>query len=132
MMMKTTEYTLVQKSNRNLMQSKQEFFKIIYQFYYNRVGEQIQELFLKELSEEITNHYYHQYSKYRFDYPKSVKRYSTFKVEDLNHPEITDIVIKYFKNKIGDDYQRMTFIFQNITLNDLKWHQEYRENYNNK
>lgn len=114
------------------MQSQQEFFKIIYQFYSNRVGEQMPELLLKELSEVIANHYYHQYSRFRIDYPKSVKRYSTFKIEDLDHPEVTEIVIKFFKNKIGDDYQKMTLIFQNLTLDDLKWHKEYRENYNNK
>jgi hypothetical protein len=114
------------------MQSNQEFFHTIYQFYSNRVEEQLPELFLKELSEEITNYYYRQYSKYRLAYPKSVKRYSTFKLEDLDHPEVTDLVIKYFKNKIGDDYQRLTLIFQNISLDDLKYHEEYRENYNNK
>ena len=114
------------------MQSKQEFFLTIYRFYFNRVGEQIPELFLKELSEEISDHYYEQYSRFRIDYPKSVKRYSIFKIEDLDHPEVTDMVIKFFKNKSGDDYQRMTLIFQNIFLNDLKWHEEYQEIHNNK
>jgi hypothetical protein len=114
------------------MQTKQEFHDIIYRYYANRIGEKISSTFLNGLTERITDHYYEQYSRFRIQYPKSVKRYSTFKIDDLEHPEVTEIVINYFKEVVGDNYAENAMIVLGLPLPELRRFEEYREAYHNK
>src|SRR5687768_13248357 len=114
------------------MQTKKEFYDTIYRYYADRVGEKISSTFLSGLTERITEHYYEQYSRFRIQYPKSVKRYSTFKIDDLEHPEVTEIVINYFKERVGDNYAENAMIALGLSLPELRRFEEYREAYHNK
>lgn len=114
------------------MQTKQDFYDIIYRYYAARVGDKISSTFLNGLTERITEHYYEQYSRFRVQYPKSIKRYSTFKIDDLEHPEVTEIVINYFKERVGDNYPEKTMIVLSLTLPELRRFEDYREAYHNK
>ena len=115
-----------------LMQTKQEFYDTIYRYYTDRVGEKISSTFLNELTERITEHYYEQYSRFRIQYPKSVKRYSTFKIDDLEHPEVTEIIINYLKEIFGDQYTEKAMIMLNMSFDELKMFEENRAAYHNK
>ena len=114
------------------MGTKQDFFKVIYNYYSERVGERIPKDLLKELSERITEHYFEKYSRFRVQYPKSVKRYSMFKIDDLDHPEVFEIAIKYFKEKLGSNYTDYTTTVLEMTLDELKDFEKRREQFYNK
>ncbi len=114
------------------MDTNQDFYKIIYQYYSQRIGEIIPAELMKGFSEKITKYYTEQYSRFRVQYPKSAKRYSTFKIEDLDHPEVKEIIINYFKEKIGDGYSDYSVIVLNFSLEDLKEFEKNREEYYNK
>lgn len=114
------------------MDTKQDYFKVIYNYYSERVGEKIPPELLKELSGRITDHYFEQYSRFRELYPKSVKRYSTFKIDDLDHPEVFEIVISFFKEKVGSNYLDYTATVLGITLQELKEFEKRREQFYNK
>lgn len=114
------------------MQTKQEFYDIIYRYYADRVGDNISSTLLHGLTERITDHYYEQYSRFRIQYPKSVKRYSTFKLNDLEHPEVMEIIIKYFKSIFGDNYAEEATVALNLSLDGLRKFEENMTAYYNK
>ncbi len=115
-----------------MIQTKQEFYDIIYHYYADRVGGRLSSIFLNGLTSRITGHYHEQYSRFRIQYPKSVKRYSNFKIDDLDHPEVTEIVINYFKEIDGNSYPEKSMIALNLSLDELKKFEEYRTAYHNK
>ncbi|MET4072794.1 hypothetical protein [Hymenobacter sp. UYCo722] len=111
------------------MDSKQDFFNVIYDYYYKRVDAAIPSELLREVSERITDFYYEQYSIFRLQYPKSVKRYSSFKIDDLNHPQVFEIVIKYFKEKLSDDYSDYSSIVLELNSDELKAFEKSRQQF---
>ncbi len=114
------------------MDTRQNFFKKIYSYYQERIGEQIPFEFLNELSEEITDHYFKQYSRFSLQYPKSIKRYSTFRIDDLGHPDVYDIIIRYFKKKAKNNYSNYVTIVLDMSLEELNEYEYQREQYYNK
>jgi hypothetical protein len=96
------------------------------------VGEGIPSALLKSLTERITEHYFELYSRFRVQYPKSAKRYSTFKIDDLDHPEVEEIVINYFKEKVGSGYADYANLVLGFSLDDLKKFEKNRELYHNR
>ena len=111
------------------MDSKQDFFNVIYECYYKRAESIVPTEFLKEVAERITDFYYEQYSRFRLQYSKSVKRYSSFKMDDLNHPQVYDIVIKYFKEKLGDNYSNYSSAVLGFSLDELKAFEKRRKEF---
>ena len=114
------------------MDTKQDFFNVIYNHYTEKVGKRISPELLRGLSEKITDHYFEQYSGFKVQYPKSAKRYSTFKMDDLNHPNVTEMVINYFRQKAGDKYADYATIVLECSVNDLNKFEKNREDYYNK
>jgi hypothetical protein len=113
------------------MESKQEFFNIIHTHYTNKLGEKLPHELLKEICENITEYYYEQYKRFRSQYPKSIKRYSSFKIKDLEHPEVYEMVIKFFKVKKGTEYSIYTMLMLNWSLDKLKEFEKQRANFHN-
>ncbi len=68
------------------MDSKQEFKRVIYSHYSEIAGDRVPDKILHELSETISDYYYEQYKRFGKQYPKSIKRYSSFQIKDLDHP----------------------------------------------
>lgn len=114
------------------MQTKQDYYDTIYRYYSDQVGEKISTTFLNGLTERITQNYYEQYSRFRIQYPKSVKRYSTFKINGLDNPQVKEIMINYFKEMISDNYPEKTMVVLSLSLPELRRFEEYREAYHNK
>lgn len=114
------------------MDTRRNFFNKIYSYYHETIGKQIPHEYLNELSEEITDHYFNQYSRFRFQYPKSIKRYSTFRIDDLNHPDVYDIIIRYFKKKTNSNYPYYVTIILNMSFTELKEYEYQRQQYYNK
>lgn len=72
---------------------------------YDKISDRrISEDLLKTLICEVTEEQYDCYRRFWNKYPKSKKRYSNFKIEDLNHPSIHDLIIKFFKEKTPANY----------------------------
>ncbi len=69
------------------MDSRQQFFDVINDYYSNIVDDKLPPDLLIELCNKITDYYYNQYTRFGKQYPKSIKRYSTFQLKDLDHPD---------------------------------------------
>ena len=86
---------------------------------------------LKEVCNSIADYYYAQYERFTIQYPKSIKRYSTFKVKDLEHPTSYEIIIKFFKQKFGSKYTDYTKILLGMNDDELKLFEKNREDFYN-
>lgn len=80
----------------------------------------------------ITDHYFEQYSRFGLQYPKSAKRYSTFKIDDLNHPDVDKMVIEYFKEKTGSRYTDFATVVLDISFEELHKVEIQIERFNNR
>ena len=99
------------------MDTRDEFYKKIYDYYVEIATDKIPGEYITGLSDMVTNYYYEQYKRFGKQYPKSIKRYSTLKIDDLDHPSIYEMVINYFKEKLGSNYADFTKIL--LKKNDL-------------
>ena len=68
---------------------------------------------------------------FRAQYPKSIKRYSTFQLKDLDHPQTFEMVINFFKEKLGSDYQKYSRLLLNMTETELKSFEKSRQDFYN-
>ncbi len=100
------------------MDTKADFFKTIWT-HYNEISQAIvpTEL-LDKLSDQITDHFYEQYTRFGNQYPKSKKRYSTFLIKDLEHPTTYEIVINFFKEAFGSNYSVYSKVI--LKMSDLE------------
>lgn len=82
----------------NEIESKEDFYQKIEKYYSEIANELIPIDLIQEIIINITNSQYDTYQRFWKQYPKSRKRYSKLKIEDLEHPfthyEITDFLKK--------------------------------------
>ena len=101
------------------MDSKEKFKAVILDHYKNIAGDQIPLTLLDKLCDNVTEYYYVQYSRFRIQYPKSIKRYSTFQLKDIDHPETKKIVVDFFKNELKTKYRDYSKLLLNMTDTEL-------------
>ena len=111
------------------MDSIKEFHETIFRHYLPIVKDKMTIELLKEVCSSIADYYFEQYSRFTIQYPKSRKRYSTFKVIDLEHPWTYEIIIKFFKEKFGDKYSDHAKALLQITDTELKNFEKSREEF---
>jgi len=80
----------------NEIESKENFYQKIEKYYSEIADELIPVDLIQMIIVKITNSQYDTYQRFWKQYPKSRKRYSMLKIEDLEHPfthyEITDFL----------------------------------------
>lgn len=111
------------------MESRQDFFNSIQNYYLNLSDGKVPIEFVNELSNVVTDFYYEQYGRFGKQYPKSTKRYSCFQLKDLDHPTTFGIVIRYFKNKIGDNYRDFSRQLLKMSEDELFKFEKSREEF---
>ena len=113
------------------MNSKEEFFNTILKHYTEISQNAVPEELLKGVSNRITDYYYEQYERFGRQYPKSIKKYSSFQIKDLDHPYTFEIIIKYFKEKLGTNSGELINVL--LKMNDsqlnnfIKNREEFRK-----
>jgi hypothetical protein len=109
------------------MDSYDSFQHAILGHYKNMSEDRVPSKLIDSLCDKITDYYYEQYSRFRKQYPKSIKRYSTFQVKDIDHPQTKKMVVDFFKKEIRDNYRDYCKILLDMTDNELDefeqwWH----------
>ena len=113
------------------MDTKQTFFNTIHEYYIDMSDNKVPSELVKELSEVVTDYYYEQYNRFARQYPKSAKRYSSFDLKELDHPTTFEMVIKYFKNKLGDNYRAPSRQILKMNDEQLVRFEKNREDFHN-
>ena len=111
------------------MDSRKQFLDTIRREYYDLTQGKVGTELLDAVSQGITDFYYYQYQRFRKQYPKSIRRYSSFQVKDLDHPNTHELIIKIIKDKVGNEYSNPAAIFLNMTVDELKEFEKSREEF---
>ena len=111
------------------MQLRDDFLNAIENEYLRLTKGKVPDEFVTAVSKNVMEYYYDQYQRFRKQYPKSIKRYSSFQIKDLDHPYTREMVIKTLKEMVGDDYERYATLFLNMTPEELKKFEKNREEF---
>lgn len=84
-------------NTENKIDSKRNFQKAI-EDYFKRIAEnRIPSKLLSEIINIVTDQIYSDYERFWNQYPKSRKRYSKLRLDDLEHPYIYYLITDYLK-----------------------------------
>jgi hypothetical protein len=105
------------------MDSRDKFKQAILGHYKSISVDKLPLTLLDDLCDKITDFYYDQYTRFREQYPKSIKRYSTFQLKDIDHPQTKKIVVDFLKNEIKTkyrDYSKLLLAMTDKELDELE------------
>lgn len=118
-------------SKKSKMDSRERFLEIIRTEYTDLIDGKVDKELIDAVSEGVTDYYYEQYQRFRKEHPKSIERYSSFQLKDLNHPSTHELIIKIVIDEVGNDYEDAAGKFLNMTFDELKKFEQNREDFNN-
>lgn len=100
----------------NSLEPKKNFHSKIQKYYFELAGNHIPEEIVNELAIKITNYQYETYYRFWNQYPKSRKRYSELKIEDLEHSFTHHEISSFLKQKEPENYRNFSKIL--LRMND--------------
>jgi len=100
----------------NKIESKNSFYQKIENYYSEIAGDLIPVDLMQNIINKITNSQYDTYQRFWKQYPKSRKRYSKLKIEDLEHPSTHYEITDFFKQNDKLNYREFSKIF--LKMND--------------
>jgi len=116
----------------NKIKPKRDFYSKIKEYYVGLSDNQIPTELLNPIISMVTDEIYSDYRRFWKQYPKSRKRYSTLKMDDIEHPSVY-FMITDFLNKKGisksREYSKILF-----KMNDEEFdkHLDYKDWYETK
>lgn len=109
----------MEKHNDIKMDTRDNFKQVIFNHYKNISADEVPITLLNSLCDKITDYYYDQYTRFRKQYPKSIKRYSTFQLKDIDHPQTNKIVVDFFKSELKTQYRFYSKLLLSMTDKEL-------------
>ena len=89
----------------NNIEPKKNFHAKIEEYYSGISNNAIPIKLLTEIIEKVTDKIYSDYKQFWKQYPKSRKRYSKLKLEDLEHDFVYYLITDFLKQKQISDYR---------------------------
>ena len=120
------------KAEEYIIECKSEFHKKIENYFSKLADNQIPKKLMSELINRITDREYDNYKRFWKQYPKSRKRYSKLKIEDLNHPFINYFITDYFKQNDNENYIKYSLILLKMTIEEFKQYEISKYQYETK
>ncbi|PQJ17064.1 hypothetical protein [Nonlabens tegetincola] len=119
-------------NTENRIEPKKEFYSKIKEYYVGISNSQVPTDLLNEIILIVTDQIYSDYKRFWKQYPKSRKRYSTLKMDDIQHPFIHFKVSKFLNEKAiskSREYSKILF-----SMNDEEYdkHLDHKEWYETK
>lgn len=111
----------------NSIEPKKNFRLEIAKYYNGISNNRIPEELLNGIIEKVTDQIYRNYKCFWSKYPKSRKRYSKLKLEDLNHDFVNYRIIDFLKEKNLFEYRKFLKILFN--MNDVELEEYERIKY---
>ncbi|MBC7847658.1 MAG: hypothetical protein H7Y10_14350 [Flavobacterium sp.] len=104
--------------NENSIEPKKNFRLEIEKYYYGISNNRIPEELLNGIIEKVTDQIYRDYKCFWGQYPKSRKRYSKLKLEDLDHDFVNYRIMDFLKEKNLCEYRNFLKVL--FRMNDLE------------
>ncbi len=110
---------MILREIKNKIESKDNFYKEI-KIYYTRISnERIPQDLLDEIILKVTDEIYSDYQRFWKKYPKSRKRYSMLKLEDIDHAFTRFLITDLLKEKDDLNYREYSKIL--FKMNDKEF-----------
>ena len=117
---------------KNRIEPRKEFYSKIKEYYARLSDNQIPIELLNEIISKVTEEIYSDYKRFWKKYPKSRKRYSTLKMDDIEHPSVYFIITDFMnKKEISKSREYSKILFK---MNDKEFdkHLDYKDWYDTK
>jgi hypothetical protein len=111
----------------NSIEPKKNFYTEIEGYYAGVSKNEIPTELLTEINEKVTDQVYADYKRFWKQYPKSRKRYSKLKLEDLEHDFIYFLITDFLKQKHLSDYRNLSKVLLN--MNDKEFDEYEKRKY---
>ena len=118
--------------NENTLELKTEFYKKVENYYSLLSCNNIPKNLMQEIINQISDKIYSDYSRFWQQYPKSRKRYSKLKLEDLEHSFIHFHIIDFLKFKDFDNYEKYSLILLKMNKKEFEELKTYKHQYETK
>ncbi len=92
----------------NSIEPKKNFYAEIEEYYTGISDNTIPIELLAEIIEKVTDKIYADYKRFWKQYPKSRKRYSKLKLEDLEHDFVYYLITDFLKQKELSEYRNFS------------------------
>ena len=117
-------------NTENKIEPKQNFYSEIKQYFIGLADNRIPTDLLEEIILIVTDQIYNDYSRFWKQYPKSRKRYSKLKLEDIEHPFIRYRITDFLKAKVRSEYRsysKILFQMNDDEFDDFEKQKEWYE-----
>ncbi len=108
----------------SMFPQERDFFSKVRDIYLGRAENQIPEELLVEIISKVTDKLFDDYVRFWNQYPKSRKRYSTLKTEDIDHPFVQYLVTDFIKKVHPNRYREYSKVLLQM---DDKEFEEYEK-----
>jgi hypothetical protein len=113
------------------MDSKLIFQNNIKTYYSEKNNGNYSEKLIDDLSNDLAEYFFNQYSNFRHEYPKAIKRYSSLKLKDLENPFTHDRIISFVKKRKIEDYIGFCSMLFEMNKEDFLKYEKSRDSFNN-
>ena len=103
----------------NSIEPKKNFYAEIKEYYIGISKNEIPTELLAEINEKVTDKIFADYKRFWKQYPKSRKRYSKLKLEDLEHDFVYYLITDFLKQKHPSEYQNFSKIL--LKMNETEF-----------
>ncbi|PKB43057.1 hypothetical protein AX016_1240 [Cellulophaga sp. RHA19] len=117
---------------KNRIEPKREFYSKIKEYYIGIADNQIPMKLLNEIISKVTDRIYSDYKRFWKQYPKSRKRYSTLKMDDIENPYILFLITDFFEERNITESRNFSKILFKMNEEEFDKHLEYKNWYETK
>lgn len=119
-------------TTQNKLESKKNFQRKIKKYFTDLSENRIPVDLIMELVDKITDSKYEEYKRFWNQYPKSRKRYSKLKLEDLKHPFTHNQITDFFLYKDLQNYKKYSMILLKMTEKEFSDYEMKKYQYETK
>ena len=116
----------------NKIKPKREFYSKIKEYYVGLSDNQIPIDLLNQIISKVTDEIYSDYKRFWKQYPKSRKRYSTLKMDDIEHPSVYFMITDFLNEKGISKSREYSKILFKMNDEEFDKHLDYKDWYETK
>ncbi|WP_418501318.1 hypothetical protein [Flagellimonas sp.] len=116
----------------NSIEPKKNFYTEIEEYYTGISNNRIPTELLTEIIAKVTEKIYADYQRFWKQYPKSRKRYSKLKLEDLEHDFVYFLITEFFQKTEPNEYRNYSKVLLNMNDKEFDKYEERKYWYENK
>ncbi|MDG1509148.1 MAG: hypothetical protein P8Q53_05150 [Flavobacteriaceae bacterium] len=116
----------------NSIEPKKNYYAEIKDYYVGVSKNKVPTDFLTEINEKVTDKVYSDYKRFWKQYPKSRKRYSKLKLEDLEHDFVYFLITEFTQKSEPNEYRNYSKVLLKMNDEEFDKYEERKYWYENK